>query len=96
MFAVIVNLRVRPDRMGEFLPLMLRNAATSRAVEPGCHRFDVCTDSARPGEVFLYELYADAAAFTAHLDSPHFKVFDAAVADMVIAKDVRTYTEVRS
>lgn len=50
----------------------------------------------RPGEVVLYELYDDAAAFRAHLDSGHFKAFDAAVGDMVIAKQLRTYGEVRS
>lgn len=95
MFAVVVTFRIKPDRMEAFLPLMYANAATSLGVEPGCHQFDVCTDPDRPDEVFLYELYDDKAAFDAHLASPHFKAFDAAVAEMLAAKDVRTFEDVR-
>lgn len=94
MFAVVVTFEIRPDKLGEFLPAMLKNAQTSLAEEPGCHRFDVCTDPARPSEVFLYELYTDRAAFDVHLASDHFRSFDAQVAGMIAAKDVRTYAEV--
>lgn len=96
MFAVIVTLKVDPARLEEFMPLMHANAQASLEGEPGCLRFDVCTDATRPGDVFLYELYTEDAAFTAHLRTAHFITFDTAVADMVIHKDVRTYEDVRS
>ena len=96
MFAVIVTFRFKADKADEFLPLMKLNASRSLADEPGCQRFDVCEDDAHPNEVFLYELYDDRAAFDAHLASPHFKDFDAAVADMIVEKDVRTYAQVTS
>lgn len=96
MYAVVVTFQVEPAQMDSFLPLMTRNAATSLAREPGCLRFDVCTDPDRAGEVFLYELYANRAAFDAHLASDHFKAFDGQVAPMIAAKDVRTYTQVAS
>lgn len=96
MFAVVVTFDVDPAQMGVFLPAMLDNARTSLTTEPGCHQFDVCTDPARPAEVFLYELYTDAAAFDVHLASAHFKAFDAAVAPMIVAKTVRTYHTVVS
>ncbi|MEO0484549.1 MAG: putative quinol monooxygenase [Pseudomonadota bacterium] len=94
MYAVVVTFKIDPSAAAAFEPLMRANAATSLADEPLCHRFDVCTDPARPGEVFLYELYADAAAFQVHLDSPHFQAFDAATRDMILDKDVRTYAQV--
>lgn len=94
MFAVTVLFDIAPDRMAEFLPLMMRNAERSLREEAGCRRFDVCTDPARPHEVFLYEIYTDRAAFDAHLAAPHFLSFDRAVADMIRSKDVRTYAEV--
>ena len=94
-YAVTVTFRIKRDRMAEFLPLMLENARTSREQEPGCYQFDVATDPDRPGEVFLYELYTDRAAFDAHRASPHFRLFDAAVAGMLAGKEVRTYAEVR-
>lgn len=95
MFAVVVTFQIKPEAAAAFLPLMLGNAKTSLADEPGCHQFDVATDPARPEEVFLYELYDDAAAFDAHLASAHFHAFDAATAEMIAQKSVRTYTQVR-
>ena len=51
-------------------------------------------DAARPDEVFLYEVYADAVAFDAHLASAHFKAFDRATALMIADKIVRTFAQV--
>lgn len=91
MFVVCATLYVKPDQLDDFTPLMLTNAAASLADEPGCHRFDVCQGPQNPTEIFLYELYTDAAAFQAHLKTPHFLTFDAAVADMLTDKSVKTY-----
>lgn len=95
-FAVCVTFALQPDAAPAFLPLMTANAEASLSNEPGCIRFDVLTDPTRPAEVFLYELYDDAAAFQEHLQSAHFKAFDAAVADMIADKVVKTYDEVRT
>lgn len=94
MFAVIVTFEIKPEMIEAFLPLMYENAAASLRDEPGCHRFDVCTDPARPGDVFLYELYTDLAAFDAHRDTPHFRTFERGGGPMIAAKDVRTYETV--
>ncbi|MEL6915761.1 MAG: putative quinol monooxygenase [Pseudomonadota bacterium] len=94
MFAVVVTLEIAPGKLTDFLELIRPNAAASLREEPGCKRFDVCHDGGRPGEVFLYELYDDGAAFEAHLATAHFKTFDAATASMIVAKDVRTYEDV--
>lgn len=94
MFAVCVTFQIKPDQIAAFMPLMRANARTSLKAEAGCHRFDVLTDPARKGEVGLYELYTDAAAFDAHLASDHFKAFDQATGDMITAKSVQTYAQV--
>lgn len=96
MFAVVVTFQIKDGAMDAFLPAMTENARVSLAEEAACHQFDVCTDADRPNEVFLYELYSDRAGFDAHLASAHFKAFDAQVAPMVAAKDVRLYAEVAS
>ena len=46
---------------------------TSVAVEPGCFQFDVSRDESDPNVVYLYEVYADKAAFETHLEMPHLK-----------------------
>ncbi len=93
-YAVVVTFTIEPDAITDFTSLMRANAHTSLLKEDGCHQFDVATDPAHPNEVFLYEIYSDRAAFEAHLESAHFKEFDAAVTDMVASKDVRTYSQV--
>lgn len=96
MYAVVVTFQIKAGEVDRFLPLMTDNAKASLANEPDCHRFDICTDSSRSDEVFLYELYTDRAAFEAHLVSTHFQVFDAAVTEMIAAKTVYTYDKVVS
>jgi (4S)-4-hydroxy-5-phosphonooxypentane-2,3-dione isomerase len=83
MYAVTVEFTIDPTRWDDFIPLMLENAERSRSDEPGCRQFDVCTDAMRPSLVFLHELYDDAAAFDAHLASPHYRSFAAATKAMV-------------
>ncbi len=91
VFAVTVAFEVKSASFPEFLALVNENAAASAALEAGCFRFDVLTPETQTGEVFLYEIYTDRAAFDLHLRAPHFLKFNAATADMVTSKTVRTY-----
>jgi quinol monooxygenase YgiN len=90
VYVIVVDFKIKPERLADFMPLMLENARASRETEPGCRVFDVCVDPKKETSVFLYEVYDDHAAFDAHLASAHFKRFDAAVTSMVAAKSVRT------
>ena len=89
MYVVVVDFRIKPERLAQFVPLMLENARLSRETEPGCRVFDVCADPKEKTSIFLYEVYDDRAAFDAHLASAHFKRFDAAVGEMLASKAVR-------
>ena len=95
MYVVTVAFEIRPEAAAAFLPLMLENARASLAEEPGCLRFDVCSeeaaDDAPPVRVFLYEIYRDRGAFDAHLASAHFQSFDAATRPMVTSKQVASW-----
>jgi autoinducer 2-degrading protein len=92
MFVVTVTFEAYPHRADEFLARVKQQAADSLADEAGCHRFDVCTDPEVPGRVFLYELYSDEAAFRAHLETAHFRAFDAEAGPMLRSKAVETWT----
>lgn len=94
MFAVAVHFESTPGQATAFLAAVKANAATSLEQEPGCQVFDVCTNPETPNLVFLYELYDDKAAFNAHLESAHFRAFDAVVAPMIAGKRVHTYSQV--
>ena len=91
MYVVTVTFELNADSKDLFLERVRRQARESLEREPHCHQFDVCSNPQRPGEVFLYEIYSDEAAFQSHLESDHFKDFDAAVAGWVAEKTVATW-----
>jgi (4S)-4-hydroxy-5-phosphonooxypentane-2,3-dione isomerase len=91
LYCIDVVFTVRAGRAAAFRAAVLDNARSSLADEPGCRVFDVCVDDSGQ-RFFLYELYDDAAAFDAHLATPHFKAFDAMVAPWVLDKTVRRWT----
>lgn len=94
MYAVIVELKIKSGDMEAFVPLIKANAAASLANEPGCQQFDVCLDEDSAARVWLYEVYDDAAAFKAHLQTAHFKSFDESTAEMIADKRVVTAARV--
>jgi quinol monooxygenase YgiN len=86
--ALIVDFLLLADGRDRFLELVRDNAAQSVRDEPFCRRFDVIEPSDRPDAVLLYEIYADRAAFDAHLASDHYKRFDAATRELIVRKTV--------
>ena len=82
MLVVHVHVRVRPERVEEFLAATLANAKASLG-EPGVARFDVIQDQADPAHVVLVEVYRDDDAAAAHKLTPHYAVWRDAVAEMM-------------
>ena len=92
-FVVIVEFNLRStDQMNDFRKLMDQNAIASVKREPGCRRFDVMVPNDRKDQIILYEIYDDEAAFTAHLNTPHFLEFNTASAAFVESRNVRPCT----
>ena len=89
MFSLVVQMEVRPGSREEFLAGMTANAEVSVRDEPGCLRFDVCSVEGDENRFLLYELYADADAFAAHKQAPHFLEWRQ-VADRVVASQHNT------
>jgi (4S)-4-hydroxy-5-phosphonooxypentane-2,3-dione isomerase len=82
VLVVHVHVRVRPDRVEDFLAATLVNAQASVA-EPGVLRFDVIQDRADPAYVVLVEVYRDAEASRAHKDTRHYQTWRDTVAEMM-------------
>ena len=53
--------------------------------EPGCTTFTAYEARDTPGRFYLYEIYADAAAFAAHLKTDHVHAFISAQPDLSTA-----------
>lgn len=91
MFVVVVFFEAKPEHVSDFKTAILENAAASVRDEAGCRQFDVARDANKPEQFFLYEIYEDEAAFEAHIETAHFKSFDAASAPWVADKKVMTF-----
>ena len=63
--ALLVSIRIRPDRLTEFINIIEADALGSRQ-EPGCLRFDVLRDPHDDHRFHLYEMYRDEAAASLH------------------------------
>jgi autoinducer 2-degrading protein len=82
MYVVIVKFSIEPQRALDFRDMVAANAAESLAVEQGCHVFDICEMA--DGDFWLYEVYDDAGAFAAHLQTSHFLQFNEATTPWVL------------
>ena len=91
-FVVTVQFSIHAEHYAAFMREMVANARASREREPGCVVFDVCEDPAQPGQVFLYEIYQDAAAFEQHKRETHFLDFDRKVAPWVQHRAIKIYS----
>ncbi len=89
MFVVLVDFKIKEQFCDQFKEAMCEQARNSLNNEAECHYFDVCQDPEMTSRFFLYELYTDKNAFTAHLNSKHFKEFDQLVKEWTLEKKVQ-------
>lgn len=91
-YAITVSFELHDGAFETFHRLVSENARESVQAEAGCIRFDVLTPADGVSDVFLYEIYADRAAFDLHLASPHFQLFDERTRDLVRKKSVLAFS----
>jgi autoinducer 2-degrading protein len=87
LIVITVRFIIKVGHEDSFLSRVNRQAKDTLGSERGCKQFDVCRDLHDPRRFFLYEVYADDAAFATHLQSPHLQSFDT---DTAISIEERT------
>ena len=93
LFINAVFLEINPADMPKFMEAIKENGAAS-VKEPGCRTFNIHVSAKDPNQVFLYEVYDNAAALDSHRQSAHFKKYAATTKDMVTKRDARPMTSV--
>ena len=89
-FALVVNIRIKPETVDRFMQGLLANAREERK-EPGCRQFDVLVDPADKTKVMLYEIYDDEKAFETHQQTPHFKKYVAEAVPLLASRERQTF-----
>jgi (4S)-4-hydroxy-5-phosphonooxypentane-2,3-dione isomerase len=86
MYALAVQLQVKPENIEAFMHHVLANAQAARE-EPGCRQFDVLVDPNDRTRLMLYEVYADEQAFEQHQMTAHFKKYLAEGVPLLAARE---------
>lgn len=96
MFVIAAEFLIKSEKIDDFKTLIGKQAEASVAEEDGCLQFDVGQDEENPAAFFLYEVYANAAAFDEeHITIPRFEEF-LEEANTMVAQDaiVRRMTRI--
>ena len=72
MYCLAVKWTIKESELDAVLAALGPLTEASRA-EPGCQLYQPHRSPVDPNVIFLYEQYADEAAYQAHADSEHFK-----------------------
>ena len=78
---MIAILDAKPGLEDAFRECIVRLVRAVRR-EPGCVTFTAYEARDTPGRFYLYEVYTDAAAFAAHLQTDHVHTFISAIPDL--------------
>jgi quinol monooxygenase YgiN len=75
---LLAILEAKPGHADDLRAMIVKLTRENRR-EPGCVTFIPYEADQFPGRFYLYEIFADAGAFEAHLDTDHVKEFRTAL-----------------
>lgn len=79
----IAKIQVDPAQLESYNAALKEQMNTAVKVEPGVLTYYAVADKDNPANITILEIYADTAAYQAHIQTPHFKKYKAAVEQMV-------------
>ena len=90
----IAELDIDPAQLDAYLALLREEIAASIAREPGVLMLHAVQLQYAPHKVRLLEVYADRAAYEAHVRTPHFTKYKVGTAGMVVSLTLRDTTPI--
>lgn len=78
MITQLARFEAQNDKELEAYAALKKMAAAVKANEPGCLIYAVTRGQVNPKEIYVYEVYADQAAFEAHRRTDHLRELQAA------------------
>jgi len=79
----LAELRIDPSQLEQYKAALRDEIETSIRLEPGVLTLYAVSVKGDPGQIRIFEMYADAAAYEAHLQTPHFKKYKTGTLGMV-------------
>jgi quinol monooxygenase YgiN len=88
-FTRYAELEIDPSQLVQYHAAVKEEMATSVRVEPGVLAIYAVADRDNPSKLRFFEIYADEAAFRAHIESPHFKKYVETTRAMIRSRVLR-------
>lgn len=79
----IAKLRIDSAQLENYMAALKEHAETAVRVEPGVLTLYAVSEKNNPTRITVFEIYVDAAAYQAHLQTAHFKKYKSTTKDMV-------------
>jgi quinol monooxygenase YgiN len=77
------KIQVYPEQLDSYNTALKEQMSTAIKVEPGVLTYYALAEKNTPSHITILEVYADTAAYKAHIQTPHFKKYKATVEHMV-------------
>jgi quinol monooxygenase YgiN len=79
----LAELEIDPAQLETYKAFLKEEIETSIRVEPGVLTLYAVAEKANPAHIRMFEMYANEAAYKAHLETPHFKKYKVGTQAMV-------------
>ena len=84
----LVTIKVDPSQLETYNAALKEQMTTAIRVEPGVLSYYAVADKSDPSSITILEIYADTAAYSLHIATPHFKKYKETVKDMVKSLEI--------
>ena len=79
----VAKLQIDSTQIEKYKVELKEEIETSIRIEPGVLTLYAVEEKNRRGQVIIFEVYANEAAYKSHLETPHFKKYKNATKEMV-------------
>ena len=79
----LAELHIDPSQLEDYKSALRDEIQASIRLEPGVLTLYALSVKGDPAQIRIFEMYADAAAYEAHLQTPHFKKYKVGTQGMV-------------
>ena len=79
----LAKIQVDPVQLEKYNAALKEQMTTAVSAEPGVLTYYAVADKNNPTHITILEIYADTAAYKAHIETPHFKKYKETVKNMV-------------
>ena len=94
-FIRVAELEIDPAQLDHYKAAVREEMETSVEVEPGVLAIYAVAEKDAPHKLRFFEMYADEAAYRAHIASPHFRKYVEVTKEMITSRRLLDVTPVQ-